>query len=102
MPSFLSAHGVSSLRNAEAVIKRRLPVQLFGSLPRATAALALALALALGPTSSRAVECSNGGVGTNPAGNDGGSSDNTACGSNCVYRKSDSAILMVKAAENWV
>ncbi len=32
------------------------------------------------PDRALAVECSNGGAGSNPAGNDGGVGTNTACG----------------------
>ena len=50
---------------------------------RAGAGMAMLTAvLILGPAFEvHAVECSNGGAGTNPAGNDGVNSDNTACGS---------------------
>ena len=45
-----------------------------------TVACALLAALLLMPSAARAVECSNGGAGSNPAGNDSGRPENTACG----------------------
>jgi autotransporter adhesin len=52
---------------------------------RTGAALALAAVFAFGaPSESWAVICSNGGVGANPAGNDGGRSKDTACGEDSI------------------
>jgi hypothetical protein len=45
-----------------------------------TATCALLAAPLLVPSAARAVECVNGGAGPSPAGNDGGSPDNVACG----------------------
>jgi hypothetical protein len=47
-------------------------------------ACALLAAPLLIPSAAHAVECSNGGTGTTPAGNDTGDATNTACGSNAV------------------
>jgi hypothetical protein len=44
------------------------------------AGCALGAMAMLFPSAAWAVECSNGGAGPNPAGNDGGVAANTACG----------------------
>jgi hypothetical protein len=41
---------------------------------------ALLAAVLFAPAAAQAVECSNGGTGANPAGNDGGFAESTACG----------------------
>jgi hypothetical protein len=45
---------------------------------------ALLAGTALMPSGAQAVECSNGGAGANPAGNDGGNVQSTACGNNAT------------------
>src|SRR5262245_21311513 len=68
----------SRLRRAPMAASRRQ----FGRPRKAVllASCAMIRAAWLMPHATRAVVCSNGGAGGNPAGNDGGSANNTACG----------------------
>ena len=52
---------------------------------------------ALMPSGAQAVECANGGAGANPAGNDGGNANNTACGTNATATGANSTAIGVNS-----